>query len=196
MYAIMPQTPPTFSFGRPGQSHNHDHQHQHRPTFSSPLSSSPIRASSVSPPPPHDPNQPLSPFTPNLLNSLPRQQQQQQQCHPQSSPTPASSIFFNSSNSDQNQNQNQNNSKFRFASRNPRPNPVVKRREDAQEGRRRLFFQNVRQRREEGKWEARGGEDEVCFYPSSFFFVSVFRGWVGGWWLSRHTTPYYSGKAY
>jgi hypothetical protein len=22
----------------------------------------------------------------------------------------------------------------------------------------------VRQRREEGKWEARGGEDEVCFF--------------------------------
>jgi hypothetical protein len=57
-------------------------------------------------------------------------------------------------------------SKFRFASRNPRPNPVLKRREDAQDSRRRLFLQNVRQRQEDRRWEMRGGEDEVCLFVS------------------------------
>jgi hypothetical protein len=51
--------------------------------------------------------------------------------------------------------------KFKYANRTARPNPVVKRREDAQDGRRRLFLQNVRQRQEDEKWEKRGGENEV-----------------------------------
>ncbi|KAL2178089.1 uncharacterized protein P884DRAFT_299345 [Thermothelomyces heterothallicus CBS 202.75] len=71
----------------------------------------------------------------------------------QSSP---SSSFFSGS-----ENNQSSNSKLRFASRNPRPNPVLKRREDAQESRRRLFFQNVRQRQEDKRWEMRGGEDEL-----------------------------------
>ncbi|KAJ4302345.1 hypothetical protein N0V88_002489 [Collariella sp. IMI 366227] len=54
-----------------------------------------------------------------------------------------------------------NSTKFRFASCNPRQaNPLLKRREDVQEGRRRLFFQNVRQRREEERGDA-GREDEL-----------------------------------
>lgn len=152
----MPQTPPTFSFGRPGQTQTY------RPTFSSPLSSSPARASSVSPPPHHrqqqTTSQPLSPCNQNHLNTLPWHRETQ------SSPIPTPSIFGSSiSGSTTTENSNGSNSKFRFASRNPRPNPVLKRREDAQEGRRRLFFQNVRQRQDDKRWEMRGGEDEVCF---------------------------------
>ncbi|KAK4158507.1 hypothetical protein C8A00DRAFT_10768 [Chaetomidium leptoderma] len=151
----MPQTPPTFTFGRTGQGYQ---QHHHRPAFSSPLSSSPIRAASVSPPPYQQQpqnhqtiSQPLSPCNANYLNTLPRPRETQ------SSPIPCPSIFDNNAvggNSN-------NNSKFRFATRNPRPNPVLKRREDLQEGRRRLFFQNVRQRQEDKRWEMRGGEDEL-----------------------------------
>jgi hypothetical protein len=44
---------------------------------------------------------------------------------------------------------------------------MLKRREDVQESRRRLFLQNVRQRGEEKRWEMRGGEDEVRFPSSS-----------------------------
>ncbi|KAH6840716.1 hypothetical protein B0I37DRAFT_448911 [Chaetomium sp. MPI-CAGE-AT-0009] len=77
-------------------------------------------------------------------------------------PDPGGQSFYPSPTNSENHNANgNNNSKFRFASRNPRPNPVLKRREDAQEGRRRLFFQNVRQRQEDKRWERRGGEDEL-----------------------------------
>ncbi|KAL1857511.1 hypothetical protein VTK73DRAFT_8048 [Phialemonium thermophilum] len=51
--------------------------------------------------------------------------------------------------------------KFRFATRTPRPIPVVRKREDVQESRRRLFLHNVRQRAEDKKWERRGGEQEL-----------------------------------
>ncbi len=167
MFATMPQTPPTFTFGRPDQGHTHHTYHTHRPAYSSPLSSSPIRASSVSPT--HRQQQansnPLSPYSPNLLNSLPwqQQQQQQQQRDTQSSPIPAApSLFFGSSTNTTPENSNSSSTpKFRFASRNPRPNPVLKKREDAQEGRRRLFFATVRQRQDDRRWEMRGGEDEV-----------------------------------
>ncbi|KAK4121351.1 hypothetical protein N657DRAFT_635930 [Parathielavia appendiculata] len=151
----MPLTLPTFSFGRAGQSH-----HNHRPTFSSPLSSSPIRASSLSPPPTHQQqhyqpsSQSLSPCDPNHLNTL--------HCETQSSPILGKSVFGSSdTNITNNDSGNSNRSKFRFASCNARPNPLLKRREDAQEGRRRLFFQNVRQRQEDRRWEMRGGEDEL-----------------------------------
>ncbi|KAK3903836.1 hypothetical protein C8A05DRAFT_32414 [Staphylotrichum tortipilum] len=154
MYAVMPQTPPSFSFGRPGGSQ----VQPHRPTFSSPLSSPPMRTTS---PPLYQQSvsQPLSPCNVNHLNSSPWQQQHQhQQRSTQSSPIlapPAFGIENVTTNS------GSNNTKFRFASRNPRPNPLLKRREDAQEGRRRLFFQNVRQRQEDRRWEMRGGEDEL-----------------------------------
>ncbi|KAK3296792.1 uncharacterized protein B0H64DRAFT_390334 [Chaetomium fimeti] len=153
MFAAMPQTPPSISFGRPGQGQFHTH----RPAFPSPLSSSPVRASSLSPPPfSHQQqtiSQPLSPCNSNSLNARLRQTQ--------SSPTQGAQSFYPSPTNNENHNANSSNSKFRFASRNPRPNPVLKRREDAQEGRRRLFFQNVRQRQEDKRWEMRGGEDEL-----------------------------------
>ncbi|KAK5663029.1 hypothetical protein OQA88_6444 [Cercophora sp. LCS_1] len=100
------------------------------PAFSSPLnSSSPIRASSESPP-----SHALSERDPNIL---PRFREIQ------SSPITAKQ------------------QKFKYATRNARPNPVVKRREDAQECRRKLFLQNVQQRRETQRWENRGGETEL-----------------------------------
>ncbi len=161
----MPQTPPNFTFGRPGQGHAHHTYTTHRPAYSSPLSSSPIRASSVSPT--HHQQQtnphPLSPCSPNLLNSLPWPQQQQGEA--QSSPLPATpALFFGSSTNTTPE--NTATPKFRFASRNPRPNPVLKKREDAQEGRRRLFFANVRQRQDDRRWEMRGGGDEVRQLPN------------------------------
>ncbi|KAK1760612.1 hypothetical protein QBC47DRAFT_367668 [Echria macrotheca] len=50
---------------------------------------------------------------------------------------------------------------FKYATRNPRSNPIIKKREEAQESRRRLFLQNVRQRADDRKWEQRGGENEI-----------------------------------
>ncbi|KAL2269123.1 hypothetical protein VTJ83DRAFT_3969 [Remersonia thermophila] len=162
MYSILPQTPPRFSFGSGAEVHHH----LHRPAFSSPLSSSPIRASSPSPPPPGDkmqeqqpnPNQPLTPWGPNTSNARPQ--------HTQSSPIFPSRTGLTSPTTPAT---DQNaagfgygtNPKFRFASRSSRPNPVLRRREDAQESRRRLFLQNVRQRQEDRRWEMRGGEDEL-----------------------------------
>ena len=170
MFAIMPPTtPPAFSFSR-GQSH-----HQHRPTVSSPLSSSLIRGStdmaiSSSPLQPHHhqqhEQQPLSPCNPNALNTLSWSQTQSSPIHPSSSFSPTFSNNSETKNSN-------GTSKFRFATRNPRPNPVLKRREDAQAGRRRLFLQNVRQRAEDRRWEMRGGEDEVRFF---FFHFPLWFG--------------------
>ncbi|KAK4147994.1 uncharacterized protein C8A04DRAFT_23785 [Dichotomopilus funicola] len=151
----MPTTPPKFTFGRQTQGN-----YNHRPAFSSPLSSSPIRASSLSPPAlPHDQQmmqQPLSPCKSNFLNALPRQTQSSpiMDSHQQSG-------FYSSENGSLQPPKSAPNNKFRFASRNPRPNPMLKRREEAQEGRRRLFFQNVRQRQDDKRWDMRGGKDEL-----------------------------------
>ncbi|ROV99576.1 hypothetical protein VPNG_07723 [Cytospora leucostoma] len=49
----------------------------------------------------------------------------------------------------------------KFASRPTRPNPVNQKREAAQEGRRKIFLKNVRQRAEDRRWEMRGGEQEL-----------------------------------
>ncbi|KAF5026199.1 hypothetical protein F66182_1763 [Fusarium sp. NRRL 66182] len=91
----------------------------HRPVVSSPLSSSPARATS-----------PLSSID---TNSRPERQVQ-------SSPIPPP--------------------KFKFSSRPTRPNPVVRKREEAQEGRRKLFLQNVRQGREDKAWRRRDIEGQ------------------------------------
>ncbi|PNY26376.1 Uncharacterized protein TCAP_03690 [Tolypocladium capitatum] len=91
----------------------------HRPAVSSPLSSSPIRASS-----------PLSPID---KNALPQRQVQ-------SSPIQSA--------------------KLKFASRPTRPNPVVRRREDAHESRRRDFLQSVRQKSDDKAWQRRDIEGQ------------------------------------
>ncbi|CRK38433.1 hypothetical protein BN1708_007756 [Verticillium longisporum] len=95
--------------------------HSHRPSISSPLSSSPIRATS-----------PASPTRRTTLDFSNRQTQ--------SSPIQASSP------------------KFKYASRQTKPNPAVRRREEAQESRRKLFLQNVRQRADERNYERRDME--------------------------------------
>ena len=51
--------------------------------------------------------------------------------------------------------------KFRFAAQATRRNPVVRRREDAQESRRNLFLRNVRQRAEDSAWGRRDVENKV-----------------------------------
>ncbi|KAF4455646.1 hypothetical protein F53441_2045 [Fusarium austroafricanum] len=91
----------------------------HRPAVPSPLSSSPVRASS-----------PLSPIDRNALS------QRQVQSSPIKPP------------------------KFKFASRPSRPNPVNRKREEVQEGRRKLFLQNVRQSREDKAWQRRDIEGQ------------------------------------
>ncbi|KAF5001701.1 hypothetical protein FGRMN_869 [Fusarium graminum] len=91
----------------------------HRPAVSSPLSSSPVRASS-----------PLSPINRNAFA------QRQIQSSPIKPP------------------------KFKFASRPTRPNPVNRKREEIQEGRRKLFLQNVRQSREDKAWQRRDIEGQ------------------------------------
>ena len=94
----------------------------HRPAVSSPLSSSPIRASS-----------PLSPID---RNTLPQR-------HIQSSPIPPP--------------------KFKFATRPTRPNPVVRKREEAQDQRRRSFLQSVRQKSDDKAWQRRDIEGQVSY---------------------------------
>ncbi|KAF4125694.1 hypothetical protein GMORB2_0938 [Geosmithia morbida] len=97
--------------------------YHHRPSVPSPLSSSPVRASS-----------PLSPSENNTLSMSQR--------HTQSSPIQPSS-------------------KSKYASRPTRPNPVVRKREDAQDMRRRNFLQSVRQKSEEKQWLRRDIEGQL-----------------------------------
>ncbi|KAH8699792.1 hypothetical protein BGZ61DRAFT_451328 [Ilyonectria robusta] len=92
----------------------------HRPAVPSPLSSSPVRASS-----------PLSPID---RNTLP---QRQIQSSPIQQP------------------------KFKYSSRQTRPNPVVRKREEVQESRRKLFLQNVRQKSDEKSWQRRDIEGQL-----------------------------------
>jgi hypothetical protein len=124
MFATM--TPlPIFTFGGGDSSST-----AYRPSVSSPLSSSPLRASSP-------------PLSQRDLDSLPRRETQSSPISmPQTAP------------------------KFRFATGAPRPNPAVRKREDAREGRRKLFLNEVRQRSDDKKWERRGGEQEVCYHNS------------------------------
>jgi hypothetical protein len=126
-------------------------QPKYRPSVSSPLSSSPIRASSYSPP------APTSPPTQATFSFFPQQsrheQQQNQhqiprdtQSSPIAQPSPTRKLF-------------------KFATRTPRPNPVVQKREEARESRRKLFLKNVRERTDDKAWERRGGDQEVRSSP-------------------------------
>ncbi|KAL7942184.1 hypothetical protein V8C42DRAFT_332780 [Trichoderma barbatum] len=95
------------------------HSWDNRPAVSSPLSSSPVRASS-----PFSADEPAS--------SNPRQIQ--------SSPIRPLN--------------------FKYQARPARPNPVIKRREEAQEQRRRNFLQSVRQKAEDKSWQRRDIEGQ------------------------------------
>lgn len=97
------------------------HSWDNRPAVSSPLSSSPVRASS-----------PLS-----AADEETRRQPRQVQ----SSPIKPVN--------------------FKYQSRPVRPNPVIKRREETQEQRRRNFLQNVRQKAEDRSWQRRDIEGQV-----------------------------------
>jgi hypothetical protein len=107
----------------------------HRPAVPSPLSSSPIRAS-------HSQSSPLSPIDENARLGSRRDVNS----------SPISSSF-----------QNQK-SQFRFASRPTRRNPVLRKREDAAEGRRNAFLQSVRQRGSDASWARRDVETTVRFF--------------------------------
>ncbi|KAL6906914.1 hypothetical protein GGI43DRAFT_396140 [Trichoderma evansii] len=91
-----------------------------RPAVSSPLSSSPVRASS-----PHSPADEETRWQPRQVQSSP--------------------IRPNN---------------FKYQSRPARPNPVMKRREDLQEQRRKSFLQNVRQKAEDRSWQRRDIEGQ------------------------------------
>jgi hypothetical protein len=106
----------------------------HRPAVSSPLSSSPIRATS-----------PLSPID---SNTLPQRFSQSSPIQPL---------------------------KFKYASRAPRPNPVIRKREEVQEKRRSAFLQNVRQKSDDKAWARRDVEGQVRIHHSpisSHFFMT------------------------
>ncbi|OIW29004.1 hypothetical protein CONLIGDRAFT_403491 [Coniochaeta ligniaria NRRL 30616] len=146
MFAIMPT--PIFTFDAaplpPASTTPLQQQPKYRPSVSSPLSSSPIRASSYSPPiSPHHDNTVSSIFPPRQSGHLiPRDTQSSPIAQP-SSPSPSRKLLF------------------KFAARTPRPNPVVQKREEARESRRKLFLKNVRERGDDRAWERRGGDQEV-----------------------------------
>ncbi|KAH6604637.1 hypothetical protein Trco_006344 [Trichoderma cornu-damae] len=93
----------------------------HHPAVSSPLSSSPIRASS-----------PLSTVD------------EEARWHPR--PTQSSPIRPTTN--------------FKYQSRPTRPNPIIRRREEVQEQRRRSFMQNVRQKAQDKSWQRRDIEGQ------------------------------------
>ncbi|KAK0671746.1 hypothetical protein QBC41DRAFT_269607 [Cercophora samala] len=136
------------SFGGNNQHSTFVFTSPHKPTRSSPLSYAPMRI--PSPPLPSDdaPDMMLSsPLGPSSDSSYLRRSQS----------SPIRSSFDNDEISGPQP-------KFRFANRNPakNSNPLVKKRHDAQDSRRRLFLNNVRQRQEDKKFQQRGGQDEIA----------------------------------
>lgn len=57
--------------------------------------------------------------------------------------------------------------KFKFASKATRPNPVMRRREDAQTQRRKNFLQSVRDKAEDKAWQRRDIEGHVSYQRES-----------------------------
>ncbi|PHH92146.1 hypothetical protein CDD83_8714 [Cordyceps sp. RAO-2017] len=107
----------------------------HRPAVSSPLSSSPIRASS-----------PLSPIN---SNALPHQRQVQSSPIPPPKFKPAAGAGAGAGAA-----------AVRHAGRPTRPNPVVRGREDARQARRQTFLQRVRQKADDKAWQRRDIEGQ------------------------------------
>jgi hypothetical protein len=114
---------PAFSF---------DFSSAYKPSVSSPLSSSPIRASQTSPP--------LSPINANSMAGS----RMQRGFHSPIQPVTEQAA-----------------PKFKFGARDVKKNPLRQSRESAQESRRKLFLRNVRQRADDRAWERRGGDQEV-----------------------------------
>lgn len=129
----------------------------YRPSVSSPLSSSPIRASPTMTTPPLSPRDPNAGARFRAVQSspIPETTASKQQQH--------SSLIFGSGGGG-----GGGGIASKFASRPTRPVPLNLKREAAQESRRRLFLKNVRQRAEDKRWEMRGGEQEVHSYPLLF----------------------------
>ncbi|KAG5931251.1 hypothetical protein E4U53_001871 [Claviceps sorghi] len=63
--------------------------------------------------------------------------------------------------------------RFKYASRPARQNPLLRKREDLQESRRRNFYHNVRQKAEDKTWQRRDIEGQV----SNPEMPSIFKGW-------------------
>ncbi|PFH61826.1 hypothetical protein XA68_16160 [Ophiocordyceps unilateralis] len=109
----------------------------HRPFVPSPLSSSPIRASS--PPNGHHSSPPnvlaSSPLSPLNSNSLPQRQVQSSPIRP---PPP----------------------KFKYATRPTRPNPLLRSHEAGRQARQRNFLQKVRDKADEKAWQRRDIETQ------------------------------------
>lgn len=105
---------------------NWDH---HRPAVSSPLSSSPLRASS-----------PLG-TQDERADAFSLRQTQSSPIQPP---------------------------RFKYAARATRPNPVLRRREDAQQQRRATYLRSVRDKAEDKAWQRRDIEGQVRYFPAPF----------------------------
>ncbi|KAK4680102.1 hypothetical protein QC764_210090 [Podospora pseudoanserina] len=136
------------SFGGNNQHSSFVFSSPHKPAKSSPLSYTPMRIPSPTLPSDDVPDMMLSsPLGPPSDSSHLRMSQS----------SPIRSSFDNNESSGPQP-------KFRFANRNPakNSNPLVKKRNDVQDSRRRLFLNNVRQRQEDKKFQRRGGQDEIA----------------------------------
>ncbi|KAK4670255.1 uncharacterized protein QC763_210090 [Podospora pseudopauciseta] len=136
------------SFGGNNQHSSFVFSSPHKPAKSSPLSYTPMRIPSPTLPSDDAPDMMLSsPLGPPSDSSHLRMSQS----------SPIRSSFDNNESSGPQP-------KFRFANRNPakNSNPLVKKRNDVQDSRRRLFLNNVRQRQEDKKFQRRGGQDEIA----------------------------------
>ncbi|KAK0739933.1 hypothetical protein B0T21DRAFT_363638 [Apiosordaria backusii] len=137
------------SFGGSNQHNSFLFTSPHKPTRSSPLSYAPMRIRS--PPTPSDDSHDgmlSSPIGPSSSDSSHLRMSQSSPIRPSF---------------ETNENYGSH-PKFKFANRNPakNSNPLLKKRQDAQDSRRKLFLNNVRQRQEDRKFQQRGGQDEIA----------------------------------
>ncbi|KAK4180571.1 hypothetical protein QBC36DRAFT_229484 [Triangularia setosa] len=137
------------------QSFGGDNQHSsflftspHKPTRSSPLSYAPMRI--PSPPIPSE-------DVPDMMLSSPLGASSDSSYLRVSQSSPIRPSFGNNENYG-------SQPRFKFANRNPAKysNPLLKKRQDTQDSRRKLFLNNVRQRQEDKKFQQRGGQDEIA----------------------------------